>query len=74
MFHVKHAPGYSAFRKRWLSRFGELCRSGATTPHRDDDGTFELTWTLAVLLNPLVEAELVRRRVVESPAKDSRFW
>jgi ubiquinone/menaquinone biosynthesis C-methylase UbiE len=46
-----------------------------TGPYTDDaDGTFEFNWTLADLLNPLAEAGLVLRRIIESPAKDARFW
>ncbi len=43
-------------------------------PYVEEDGAVEFNWTLADLLNPLVEAGLVLRRIVESPAKDPRFW
>lgn len=39
-----------------------------------DDGTFEFHWTLADVLNPLTASGLVLRRVLESPARDSRYW
>ena len=39
-----------------------------------DDGTFEFHWTLADILNPLAASGLILRRVLESPAKDSRYW
>ena len=39
-----------------------------------DDGTFEFHWTLADILNPLAASGLILRRVLESAAKDSRFW
>jgi len=34
----------------------------------------EYNWTLGGLLNPLLEAGLVLRRLSEDPARDSRFW
>jgi SAM-dependent methyltransferase len=40
----------------------------------DEDGNFEFNWTIADLLNPLADAGLVLRKIVESPAKDARFW
>ena len=39
-----------------------------------EDGTFEFNWTLADILNPLVASGFVLRRILESPADDSRFW
>ncbi|NLD72162.1 MAG: class I SAM-dependent methyltransferase [Chloroflexi bacterium] len=36
--------------------------------------TYEFHWTLADIVNSLLEAGLVLRRVAESGAKDSRFW
>ena len=39
-----------------------------------EDGTFEFNWTLADILNPLAASGLILRRILESPAKDSRFW
>ncbi|HNT76303.1 MAG TPA: class I SAM-dependent methyltransferase [Anaerolineae bacterium] len=39
-----------------------------------ETGACEFNWTLADLLNPLAEAGLVLRQVLESPAKDARFW
>jgi ubiquinone/menaquinone biosynthesis C-methylase UbiE len=35
---------------------------------------YEFHWTLQDILNPLAEAGLTLRRIVESPAADSRFW
>ncbi len=35
---------------------------------------YEFNWTLADLLNPLLEDGLVFRRLAEDPARDSRFW
>jgi SAM-dependent methyltransferase len=42
------------------------------TPHADGAG--ETHWTLADILNALIEAGLDVRRVVESAAANSRFW
>lgn len=38
------------------------------------DGTFNFRWTLADILNPLVSAGFILRRILESSAEDSRFW
>ena len=38
------------------------------------DGSFGFNWTLADLLNPLAQAGLTLKKVLESPAQDSRFW
>ena len=38
------------------------------------EGTYQFTWTLADLLNPLVDSGLMLKRIVESPASSSRFW
>ncbi len=35
---------------------------------------YEFNWTLADLVNPLLEAGLALRRLSEDPARDSRFW
>ena len=46
-----------------------------TGPFSDEkDGTFEFNWTLGDILNPLTDAGLVLRRVLERPAEDSSFW
>ena len=46
-----------------------------TGPFEDeDDGTFEFHWTLADILNPLATSGFMLRRILESPAVDSRFW
>ena len=39
-----------------------------------EDGSFEFHWTLAEILNPLTDSGLILRRILESPAKDSRYW
>jgi SAM-dependent methyltransferase len=65
------------FQRPWLDQVSPLEMQQSyweVGPHRDDDGSIEFTWTLGDLLNPLVEAGLMLRRVVESPAQDSRFW
>ena len=36
--------------------------------------TYEFHWRVSDLINPLLEAGLVLRQIVESPAKDARFW
>lgn len=38
------------------------------------DGSYEFNWTLADLLNPLAQAGLTLKKVVESPAQDPGFW
>ena len=46
-----------------------------TGPFEDEeDGTFEFNWTIADILNPLATSGFILRRIVESPADDSRFW
>ena len=35
---------------------------------------FEFNWTLADILNPLTTSGFILRRILESPAEDSRFW
>lgn len=39
-----------------------------------EEDSFEHHWTLADLLNPLAQAGLVLKKVVESPARDAAFW
>lgn len=49
----------------------------ATGPYADEDSgqaSYEFHWRLSDLLNPLMEAGLVLRRMSESPAQDARFW
>lgn len=47
----------------------------ATGPFEDlESGAFEFNWTLAGLLNPLAQSGLALWRVMESPARDARFW
>ena len=38
------------------------------------DESYEFNWTLADLLNPLAQAGLTLKKVVESPAQDPGFW
>ena len=38
------------------------------------DGSYEFNWTLADLLNPLAQAGLTLKKVVESPTQDPGFW
>ena len=38
------------------------------------DGSYEFNWTLADLLNPLAQAGLRLKKVLESPTQDPRFW
>ena len=46
-----------------------------TGPFEDgEDGIFEFNWTLADILNPLTTSGFILRRILESPAEDSRFW
>jgi ubiquinone/menaquinone biosynthesis C-methylase UbiE len=49
----------------------------ATGPfkHEDDVLTnYQFHWRISDLINPLLDAGLVLRRLVESPAKDASFW
>lgn len=36
--------------------------------------SYEFHWTLSRLINPLLDAGLILRRIAETPAEDSRFW
>ena len=46
-----------------------------TGPFQDEErGAFEFNWTLADILNPLTTSGFILRRILESPAEDSRFW
>jgi ubiquinone/menaquinone biosynthesis C-methylase UbiE len=46
-----------------------------TGPFEDTESeTYEFNWTLADLLNGLAGSGLILRRLLESPAEDSRFW
>ncbi len=46
-----------------------------TGPFRGSgEDSYEHHWTLADLLNPLTQAGLVLKKVIESPARDSGFW
>ncbi len=46
-----------------------------TGPFRESvDESYEFSWTLADLLNPLAQAGLTLKKVVESPTQDPRFW
>ena len=45
-----------------------------TGPFDSAEGSVEFNWTLADILNPLATSGFVLRRVLESPAEDSRFW
>lgn len=38
------------------------------------DESYVFNWTLADLLNPLAQAGLIVKKVLESPARDSDFW
>lgn len=45
-----------------------------TGPIEDGEDTFEFHWTLADILNSLAASGFILRRMLESPAEDSRFW
>lgn len=45
-----------------------------TGPIRHEGDTFEFHWTLADILNSLAASGFILRRMLESPAEDSRFW
>ena len=40
----------------------------------EEEGSFEFHWTLADVLNSLAASGFTLRRILESPAEDSRFW
>ncbi len=42
--------------------------------HGSVEDSYEHHWTLADLLNPLAQAGLVLKKVIESPAGDSGYW
>jgi SAM-dependent methyltransferase len=43
--------------------------------YEESAGTaYEFNWTLSDIVNALVNSGLMLRKMVESPAKDSRFW
>ena len=52
-------------------KFMKANRHWNTGPFRESaDGSYEFNWTLADLLNPLVQAGLRLKKVLESPAQD----
>jgi SAM-dependent methyltransferase len=47
----------------------------STGPFPDEQaGSYEFTWTLADLLNPLMECGFCLRYIAESPPRSARFW
>lgn len=66
------------FQRPWVDETGSLVMAqpyGVVGPQPDpQDGTYQFTWTLADLLNPLCASGLVLRRLAESPAGSARFW
>ncbi|MBN1247242.1 MAG: class I SAM-dependent methyltransferase [Anaerolineae bacterium] len=64
------------FQRPWRDQVQPLAMAKPywdTGPY-DEEGAYEYNWTLADLLNPLCESGLVLKRIIESPAKDPRFW
>ena len=66
------------FQRPWANDVGE---TAMVKPYWDvgpgpdpAEGTYQFAWTLADLLNPLVDSGLVLNRIVESPAASSRSW
>jgi len=64
------------FQRPWRDQIEPLQME---KPYRDtgpyaEEGSYEFNWTLADILNPLADAGLVLKRIVESPPKDARFW
>lgn len=39
-----------------------------------DETSYQFNWRMSDLLNPMLDAGLLLRRIAESPAKDARFW
>ena len=66
------------FQRPWKSQVSPIKVAKPywdTGPFEDDeDGAFEFNWTLADIINPLATSGFTLRRVIESPAADSRFW
>ena len=40
----------------------------------EKNSTFEFNWTLADILNPVATSGFILRKILESPAGDSRYW
>ena len=66
------------FQRPWIDQTTpiEVAKSyWETGPfENEEEGGFEFNWTLADILNPLTTSGFVLLRMLESPAKDSRFW
>jgi SAM-dependent methyltransferase len=66
------------FQRPWADQTSPLVMIqpyGEVGPQPDpQDGTFQFTWTLADLINPLCDSGLILQRIVESPAGSARFW
>ncbi len=67
------------FQRPWQDQVGETRMDKPywdTGPHgsKGDIPTVEFEWTVADLLNALAESGLRLKTIIESPAKDSRFW
>lgn len=52
----------------------EMTKSYWDTGPYVEKNSCEFNWTLADVLNPLADAGLVLKQIVESPANDARFW
>lgn len=65
------------FQRPWKDQTKpiEVAKSYWKTGSFEDEekGSVEFNWTLADILNPLAAPGFILRRVLESPAKDSRF-
>ena len=66
------------FQRPWKNQKGPIEVSKLyweTGPFTDEaNGTSGFHWTLADLLNSSAASRFILRRIVESPAEDSRFW
>ena len=65
------------FQRPWQDQVQPLKMAKSywdTGPYTDGEGASEFNWTLADLVNPMADAGLLLRKIMESPAKDPRFW
>ncbi|MEM7127511.1 MAG: class I SAM-dependent methyltransferase [Chloroflexota bacterium] len=70
------------FQRPWINRKEDLQLLEMKKSYWDtgpfveksDQVTYEFNWTMADMLNPLIDSGLVLKRIAESPPVDSRFW
>ena len=66
------------FMRPWKEQLGpvEMAKPYWDTGpfHESEEDSYEHHWTIADLLNPLAQAGLVLKEVIESPARDAAYW